>query len=651
MKVALIFPPVSTINGEPPSGVSSLSQYLTDEGVSLRSYDLNVEIFFYILDNWETISEKIRDNLEDRLDNKETTRLTKERIQSLLSVTIPLIGKLRKSMDSKILQNKVQEIANVYFFDNLIYGTHDLKEDLNTISLLVNQKIDDPMINDFLGRYFWDDIDLLGFSILSESQFPYTMLIARTLRKKYPHLRFVIGGPFVTEVFRNILPSKAIFNDFDYLVVYEGESALLNIIAHETDGRSINHANVFTSQNCDHTNGPFNIEDLELLSLPDFKSLNLDNYRPFGLSLPIYSSKGCTWRKCAFCNTHHILGYREKKVGHFVEEMINIAHSTEVSRFQLVDEDIPPARLKEISEEILKRATNPLHWTIQTRFHSDLDREVIALAKKAGCYSIEFGLESVSNRIIKKIHKGTSIKIIRRILEDCDAVGMQVILNCMVGFPDENESDAEELIAFLDEIRRRHPKLHIKCNTQIVKIYRNSDFGKNPERYGIEPPIPYELSSAMNWKEPGWVGNFLSKYRDHLLFTSEPPLFLGGLPTILEYKSALGDDPWVSLSKSCIYLEKSTPYRKEEDVFPPYLVKIYYERYRIFRLNDTMEILIDQLTEGNKHLSKLKNDFLSSYPEMPEEAVLKVLADGLHTLNEFGAITFYKERDKSICIG
>ena len=82
------------------------------------------------------------------------------------------------------------------------------------------------------------------------------------------------------------------------------------------------------------------------------------------------------------------------------------------------------------------------------------------------------------------IHKGISLDHARRILADCDRAGAEVILNFMVGFPGEAESEAEMSVDFLNELTSRHPNLRLLCNTQVVKLYINSKFHAYPDRYG-----------------------------------------------------------------------------------------------------------------------------------------------------------------------
>ena len=55
----------------------------------------------------------------------------------------------------------------------------------------------------------------------------------------------------------------------------------------------------------------FLIEDIQKLPDQDFSQFHMELYKPWGANLPLYSSKGCTWGRCAFCSVN-FLRYRER---------------------------------------------------------------------------------------------------------------------------------------------------------------------------------------------------------------------------------------------------------------------------------------------------------------------------------------------------
>lgn len=364
MIVILVVPPFSTFSGAPPVALSALAPYLIARGVRVVLHDLNMGFLTYILECWDTLKGTLVDRLARRLASDSDPRL-----RQLLQISVPVVSHLKDAEPSRLLGLNIRALANASFLDGLFHDSDYLTATLSDVSAVLDCKRGDPILADFLSRYDWARADLIGFSLLSDFQLPYALLIVRALREAYPNLRFVAGGPYITEVLPKLLPSGKIFDYFDYLVSHEGESALLAILTGEEDRQPVNHPNVF-SRSCHHDpRGPFYVEDIEALPLQDFTHFDLKPYRAWKLSLPFYSAKGCTWCKCAFCSLNHFIRYREREgIPAFITGIVDMIRMTGASDFHITDEDIPPARLSLLAHEVRYQASFPLSWAIQTRF-------------------------------------------------------------------------------------------------------------------------------------------------------------------------------------------------------------------------------------------------------------------------------------------
>lgn len=435
-----------------------------------------------------------------------------------------------------------------------------------------------------------------------------------------------------------------IFDFFDYLVVHEGETAILNIINHEKNKYPLLHPNIFSLKKRDNIKGPFFLEDVQVFNEQDFSSLNLDYYKIWEeRGLPVYSSKGCTWCKCSFCSQNNILKYREMEVSYFIDKIRKISHETGITRFQISDEDIRPSRLKEMAEEIIKRSLK-IEWSVQTRFYPILTRDLLKELYASGCIGIEFGLESGSIKTLKKIKKGISLDVVRQILANCEDIGIHVILNCMIGFPFEEERDAEELISFLNEIQTNYPRLVFLCNTQVVKVYKNSDFGKNPEKYGIEGVTDYELSPTMDWDQPDWISNFVKKYSNHILLSERWSNTINISSDAPNFDHSIGNDPILKLSENWIYLNgnKHLDLKNKLIDVNDYLIQTNFHGLRYFQLNKTMSNLVSIICDQTPRLSVLIKRFSEMHSGISTEEVNKILGNGILLLNEKEAISFYE---------
>jgi anaerobic magnesium-protoporphyrin IX monomethyl ester cyclase len=68
-----------------------------------------------------------------------------------------------------------------------------------------------------------------------------------------------------------------------------------------------------------------------------------------------------------------------------------------------------------------------------------VDEETVSLMKTAGCHSIEIGIESGNNEILRQIRKNITIEDALAACETIKRFDIEVVALFMVGFPDETE--------------------------------------------------------------------------------------------------------------------------------------------------------------------------------------------------------------------
>lgn len=648
MKIAFVFPPFSVTPSAPPCGISALSSFLKKQKVKVKFFDLNIEFYNFILEDWDNLKETIYTHFYDLLTNQDLPNEVNDRLDFLCNITIPLISKIKNQRNSKLLLRSIEDLFNEYFFPGIFQqseniGTH-LIGNFSDLLIQIKQKVNDPILKRFIDKFQWDFSNIIAFSLLTEQQFPYSMLIINTLKTKNPNFQFIIGGPYITEIYPHFLEKKLIFRFIKYLVIYEGETALLYILDKEYNNKSFKHPNVISIDTTDIDRDLILLEKIQSNYDQDFSEYNLDLYKKFGnIALPVYSSKGCTWRKCAFCSLNQTQKYREIDINCLILKINKLINETGITTFQLVDEDIYPQRLREIAENINENCSVEIKWFIQTRFYPKLDYNLLKSIYDAGCYSIEFGLESASPKTLIRINKGISLLIVKRILADCEKIGLKVIINCMVGFPGDNETDALELITFLDDVISQYPDLNFSCNTQTVKIYQNSDFGKNPHKYDIKIIKKFDLSPIRTRLEPSWITQFKRQYKSHILFCEKSSSTLKN-----EKKKMISDelnnvDPLLSLSGNWILLEsidhKNNKFKHDD--LKNYLIRIFQNNYQILKITQPVAILANLLVNNKIPLSILKQKFLELYPDYQEEEVISTFGKSIILLNKFCELSFF----------
>lgn len=650
MSLVLAYPPFASGMTGPPAALSALGPFLAERGVRARLLDLNAEFFWYVWDFWPTLRGLLRDRLEAEAADPRTPGPTARYLQHHLRLTLPLLDTVRASSTPgalavptggaaslRLVQRSIKRVVDVYLLGGLANGTDQLRASMPALSRKLHRRRGDALLGRFLERTGLDRADTIGFSLLSESQLPYAMAIAGTLRDANPRLRTVIGGPYVAEVVEGLTADSGIFQYFDHLVLHEGESALLRILSEET-GR-VRHPNVVSATTTGGSREAFWVEDIDQLPAQDFSQFDLDLYRPWGISLPLYSSKGCSWGRCAFCSTN-FLRYRERELSRFYRDATAAARESGVRTLQLVDEDVRPERLQRLAELSLGNGEPPLEWMIQTRFYAGLDRELLGLAARAGFKTIEFGLESASRETLRRTHKGISLTHVERTIANCADAGTRVVLNFMIGFPWESEAAGAQALDFVDEMVRRHPKLDLTCNTQAVKVYVHSALHRTPQRYGVVSSHPLPLSPITSWRGPEWVEEFMRRHRAHLLLNGRSSLADASEVASGEPPEEDLANPSVRLAPHWFFLPAPIPPTAVAEWAGPLLVREADGCCEALRVNMVLAEAVAGVVEGSS-LAGLKQRFVRRFAQVREAEALRALGDALRTLNQMGALSFY----------
>ena len=154
------------------------------------------------------------------------------------------------------------------------------------------------------------------------------------------------------------------------------------------------------------------IKDLDALEFPAYFLYDIPKYimpRVFSRESPLgvmETSRGC-YAHCVYCNKN-IHGYklRQKSPQRVVDEMEYLL-KLGFREIHITDDvftaDMP--RAYKICEQILRRNLK-FPWYPRGGIRVDrINKELLVIMKKAGCYRIPFGVESGSQRVIDVIKR------------------------------------------------------------------------------------------------------------------------------------------------------------------------------------------------------------------------------------------------------
>ncbi len=212
-----------------------------------------------------------------------------------------------------------------------------------------------------------------------------------------------MGGGYVNTELRQMTDNR-LFDYIDFLTFDDGELPLLRILKGEELIRTLyrNNEGEIVSVDFDST---ANFKFAEIAT-PDYDGLLKNNYiNLIEMTNPMHAlwsngrwnkmtlAHGWYWGKCAFCDgtLDYIKRFEKAPVEMLVDRMEQIMQQTGVSGFHFVDEAAPPALLRKLSEEIIKRGLTVSYWT-NVRFEKSFTPELCYLLAQSGCIAVSGGL-------------------------------------------------------------------------------------------------------------------------------------------------------------------------------------------------------------------------------------------------------------------
>lgn len=321
--------------------------------------------------------------------------------------------------------------------------------------------IDTLMLDIFSQRMALCKPDLVGFSVPFPGNLYSALRCAQWIRQNFPQVKIVMGGGYVNTELRS-LTDPALFDFIDYLVFDDGELPLLRIIdggelirtLYRDDADAIIRVNFDNKENI-----PF-----AKSGTPSYEGLLQNNYiNMIELTNPMHAlwsngkwnklmlAHGCYWGKCAFCDgaLDYVKRFDQAPVELIVDRMEAVIAQTGQTGFHFVDEAAPPALLRKLAEEIIRRKLTVSYWT-NVRFEKSYTPELCYLLAQSGCIAISGGLEVASPRILKMINKGITVESASESMRNFTEAGIMTHAYLMYGFPTET---ARETIDSLEVVR------------------------------------------------------------------------------------------------------------------------------------------------------------------------------------------------------
>lgn len=343
---------------------------------------------------------------------------------------------------------------------------------------------------------------LIAFSVPFPGNLYSAFRCAQYIRKHYAGIEIVMGGGFPNTELRQ-LSDVRVFEFFHYIALDDGELPIELLTKHILgSGSGLKRTFLLEGAQVVYRNDSKKSDYKQSeVGVPDYSDLLLDRYiSVIEIANPMHSlwsdgrwnkltiAHGCYWGKCTFCDISldYIRLYEPVAASQLVDRMEALIAQTGERGFHFVDEAAPPAMMREIALEILRRKLVVTWWT-NIRFEKNFTSDLCQLLASTGCVAVSGGLEVASNRLLELIDKGVTVEQVARVTSHFTNAGIMVHSYLMYGYPTQT---IQETVDSLEVVRQLFEQGTIQSGFwHQFALTAHSPVGLNPDEFGVIPQV------------------------------------------------------------------------------------------------------------------------------------------------------------------
>ncbi len=342
---------------------------------------------------------------------------------------------------------------------------------------------------------------LVCFSVPFPGNLYSAFRCAQFIKANFPEIKTSMGGGFPNTELRD-LNDKRVFEFFDFITLDDGELPieLLASSFHLPSSNQYKRTFLLENNQVVYKNNSTQPDYKQSeVGTPDYSDLYLDTYiSVIEIANPMHSlwsdgrwnkltmAHGCYWGKCTFCDISldYIRLYEPVAAKLLVDRMEELITQTGENGFHFVDEAAPPALMREVALEILRRKLTVSWWT-NIRFEKSFTADLCQLLKASGCIAVSGGLEVASDRLLALIKKGVTVEQVAQVTRNFTESGIMVHAYLMYGYPTQT---VQETIDSLEMVRQLFESGILQSGFwHQFAMTAHSPVGMAPEEFGVIP--------------------------------------------------------------------------------------------------------------------------------------------------------------------
>jgi ribosomal peptide maturation radical SAM protein 1 len=337
----------------------------------------------------------------------------------------------------------------------------------------------------------WADYSVVGFTSTFEQNIA-SLALAKQIKANYPKITTVFGGANWEDEMGVELHNS--FGFVDYVCSGEADESFPELLRRLRDRGPIDEPDspikgvMLRSQGRSVFTGPAApIRHMDGQPIPDFSeyfdAINRSSAaRVVFPRLLCETSRGCWWgakSHCTFCGLNGgTMEFRSKSAPRALAEITYLTQQWRNDFVEVVDNILDMKYFDTLLADLAERQLG-VHFFYEVK--ANLSRRHVERLAAAGVFRIQPGIESMSNRILKLMRKGTTALRNIQLLKWCKEYRIDVDWNLLYGFPGETREDYRETLRLLKAIRFLGPP----CGCGPLRLDRFSPYHNDPSSFGM----------------------------------------------------------------------------------------------------------------------------------------------------------------------
>ncbi len=400
--------------------------------------------------------------------------------------------------------------------NNFMYGVGSILSYMRE-SGFSNLRFMDPNLekigkDEFVSVLAKERFDVVAMSCFTASA-GYVYKTLKVVKETLPDCITVIGGIHPTLSPEECLKESA---HVDVIVIGEGEITFKELsenIIGRNDLDNVKGICFRKNSTIIKTLPREHIKDINMLPMPAYDLFPMDRYVAQVTHVKLYpsyimlNSRGCCYQ-CAFCHANAIHGrrIRHRSPDNVIKEMLYLKDNFGAKGISFYDSTFTIKRnwVVELCNKMIEKNVG-LAWECNTRTDK-VDEELLTLMKKAGCWGVNFGIESGNQKSLDLIRKANTVEQNTKSVKTALKIGLFVVGTYIICLPGENEEDVINTINYARELGTHQALFYLPIPYPKTLLYQLCE-----EEGGLRKDVKWEDYNAFDFDNPVYVNKRIGK--------------------------------------------------------------------------------------------------------------------------------------------